>query len=312
MLLREENVEINQLSSFNEIVRTGSYSKASENLFISQSAISHQIKNLEKELHLKLFERVGNTVKLTKEGQILSDLVIRVLDDLESLKRVPAEIADCKIGDLTIATNNAILRNVLPDVIRNFKAKFPSIRLKLISRSMTSQYISNLLEGEVEMLIGPKFRQPLHAQINFVFWKSFDNLLCVAKGHPLSAKKRVTLSDIAKYPLILYRKGSATRDSVEEAFNLKGLPYEILMEIDDAENIKKFVGMGLGISIFSSLNLNPYDKEKFRFVVVSQFFGDLPYGIYYKRGRHITTAMKQFIKTFAPELCKKFPAFSRN
>jgi DNA-binding transcriptional LysR family regulator len=300
-------MEISQLLSFNEIVKTGSYSKAAESLSITQSAISHQIKNLERELNIKLFDRVGNAVRLTEEGQILFDYVIKFLNDLEDLKKIPQEIIDCRIGYLTIATNNAILRNVLPDFIKNFKAKFPGIRFKLISRSITSMYLPIVLEGEVDMLIGPKFRQWAQPQINFVFWKSFDNLLCIPKGHPLSRKKTIKLADIAKYPLLLYRRGSAIRDAVERAFNQKGISYEILMEIDDAENVKNFVKMGLGISIFSSLNVNDRDKEKFSFINVNNFFGNLPYGIYYRRGRYITAAMKQFIRFFAPELCDKFP-----
>ena len=189
-------MEISQLMSFCEIVKTGSYSKASKHLFITQSAVSHQIKNLERELNIKLFERVGNMVRLTQGGKILSDAVIKFVDDLNNLKRISEDIHDSKTGSLTIATNNGIIMYVLPDIIRRFKKELPGIKFRLINPNFTSEILSMVSNGEVDLAIGPKSNQALSSKTNFIFWKSFERFLIMAKGHPLRVKKTITLADI--------------------------------------------------------------------------------------------------------------------
>ena len=298
-------MEISQLMSFCEIVKTGSYSKASKHLFITQSAVSHQIKNLERELNIKLFERVGNMVRLTQGGKILSDAVIKFVDDLNNLKRISEDIHDSKTGSLTIATNNGIIMYFLPDIIRRFKKELPGIKFRLINPNFTSEILSMVSNGEVDLAIGPKSNQALSSKTNFIFWKSFERFLIMAKGHPLRVKKTITLADIGRYPLITYREGSFMKKAVTEAFIREKIPYEIIMEVDSAENIKKYVEIGVGISILSAFTLTPTDKHRIRRANVSHLFGRIDYGIHYRKDKYITTAMKQFVKFFAPELYDK-------
>lgn len=119
----------------------------------------------------------------------------------------------------------------------------------------------------------------------------------------LYAKKRaIELSDIATYPLILYREGTVIRKGVEEAFVRNKLSYDMVMETDVAENIKKYVEIGIGVSILSFLTITNKDKDKFVFRNVNHLFGTTDYGIYYRAEKYITAAMKQFVKCFSPEL----------
>jgi len=302
-------MELIQLLSFHQIVKTGSFSKASNNIFRSQSAVSHQIKNLEKELGIKLFERLGKTIKLTEEGKILFDVVSAFFNDLDNVKRIYGDMQQGKHGRLTIVTSSAMITYVLPNVIKMFIDQFARIKLKLITCAITFEIPRVILNGDADFGIGPEMDQVSSEKINFLPWKSFDKVLLMAKDHPLSKKSNVTLADIAKYPLILYGAGTVIRKSVEEAFVRNNLSYEIVMELDVAENIKKYVEIGIGLSILSSVALTHQDKNRLFVFDINHLLGKTEYGIYLRRDKYITTAMKQFIKFFAPELFHDLPSY---
>jgi len=295
-------MEINQLLSFFQIVQTGSFSKASERVFKSQSAVSHQITNLEKELKVKLLERLGRSVRLTQEGKTLFNLANNFFYELDNLKGIFEDIQHSKIGNLSIVTNNAVIMYMLPKIIKTFKDEFPGVKLKLINNTIMSEIISEVLDGEADFAIGPKSTQGIPTKINFLFWKSFDRILIMLKNNPLNKKKAIELNDIAAYPLILYREGSVIRKDIEEAFVRNNLPCHLVMETDVAESIKKYVEIGIGVSILSSLTITKKDKVKFVLRNVNHLFGSTDYGIYYRPDKYITAAMKQFIKIFSPEL----------
>lgn len=182
-------MEIAQLLSFYQIVKTGSFSKASEKVFRSQSAISHQMKNLEEELEVKLLERLGKSLKLTEEGKTLFNVINRFIDDLDNLKRTFEDIQHSKIGHLTIVTNNAVIMYLLPDVIKTFRDQFAGVKFKLVNTSIMSEMISMVLDCDVDFAIGPRSNEGISQKIDFLLWKSFDRILIVPKGHPLCKKK---------------------------------------------------------------------------------------------------------------------------
>jgi len=300
-------MELNQLLSFFEIVKTGSFSKASENVYRSPSALSHQITKLEKELKIKLFERLGKTVKLREEGKILYDVIGTFVNDLENLKKIYEDMRDCACGSLTIAATSGVTRYVLPAIIAKFVDQYPKIKCKLITSHITCEIHSMVSDDHVDLGIGPNPSQPCPQDLVFLFWKSFDRILLVARNHPLAKKRRIELPEIAKYPLVLPRGGITIRKNIEETFVQEKVSYEIAMEMDIVENIKKYVEMGFGPSILSSLCITPEDKKTFALFNVNHIFGKGDYGIYLRRGKYVSAAMKQFITLFAPELLVKLP-----
>ena len=299
-------MEISQLRTFYEIVKAGNYAKASKALFISQSAMSHQIKNLETELNMKLFQRLGNKKTLTEPGRIFLHAVSKFLEELDDLKRLCGDIRDSKNGNLAIATSMAVLTHILPDIIQRFGREFPQIRLRFVSRGLTSELVDMVKNDTIDLAIGPAYTQDLPTEVRFIEWKVFSRVLITARNHPLSQKKAIRLADISSHPLILPRRDTSTTQIVEKTFQQHGLAHEVIMEMDGVENMKKFVHMGLGIAVVSSFTLTTVDNEIFWCHDVSRFFGKGRYGIYYRKDKYLTTAIKQFIRLFSTELYEIF------
>jgi DNA-binding transcriptional LysR family regulator len=291
-------METIQLVSFYQIVKTGSFSKASSLVFRSQSAVSHQIANLEKELNVKLFDRIGKKIRLTDEGEILFNVVDDFFNELEKLKSTYIDMHTGKGSSLTIASGSALITYFLPNVIKKFLDRCVKSKFKWINCGLTSQIVSRVSDGEVDFGIGPNMNYAHPPNMNYISWKSFDMVLLMAKAHPLSGKKVTSLNDIVPFPLILYREGTVVRRAVEGKLIESKLPYEIAMEMDGAETIKQYVEIGLGISVLTSLALTERDKDRFSLSVVSNIFGKIDYGLYYRKDKYITAAMKQFIECF--------------
>jgi DNA-binding transcriptional LysR family regulator len=264
---------------------------------IRKSAVSHQIRNLEKEFNMKLFERLGNNMKLTKGGEILSDAIAKFLDDLDNLKKLSEDIRTFKTGDLTVATTSALMIYILPEVVKKFREEFPRIKFKLISR-ISVELLPPVLSGEADLAIAPKPDKKELVKLKFIKWKSFGIVLLLAKGHPLQKKKTIMLDDICKLPLILYRSGTVIRQAVDAAFTHRKLSYEVMMEIDMEENAKKYVAMGIGATITASFAVTAEDQQRLWCVDVSHLFGKVDEGIYYRKNKYVTEAMQRFINLF--------------
>jgi DNA-binding transcriptional LysR family regulator len=292
-------MEVIQLKSFCEIVKTGSFSEASKKVYRSQSAVSHQIQNLERELNVKLFERLGKKTKLTEQGELLFHITNSFFNDLENVKRIYLDMQHGDVGNLTIAAGSATITCLLPDLLKKFMAQFPKVTLKLIINSEIRSLVS---KGEVDFGIGMKSDEIIPENLNFLFWKSFDTLLIVPKDHPISDKKNVKLIDISKYPHILHSKGTWLRKVVDNVYARNKLFCNVIMEMNTSENIKNYVEMGIGVGILSSLTVTHKDKDRFTIYNLNKLFGTVDLGIYYRKEKYISMAMRQFIKLFAPEL----------
>jgi len=299
-------VELIQLHSFYQIVKTGSFKEASEMVFRSQSAVSHQIKKLEKELKVKLFKRIGKRVRLTQEGEILFESTKKILQSLENLKKIYTDMNNGFGGRLIIAATSAVLSYILPNTIKKFVDLFSKINFKLITCRFVPEIISLVLVGEVDLAISVKPYQELPPQILFLPWRSFNRILIVAKEHPLSKNKEINkLANIVKYPHILQGKGSVNRKVIDEVYARSKLVPNVIMEVDFVEDIKSYVEMGIGVGIISSLSISQKDRERFNIFNISRLFGKVEFGIYYRKDIYISIAMKQFIKLFAPNLLKE-------
>ena len=288
-------MEIQQLKGFIAVARHKNFTRAAEKTFRTQPAITLQVQSLEKELRVKLFDRLGpRRLSLTEEGRILFDLACPLLDDFESLKaRFNEERGHVQKGALRIATHTSVMVYLLPGIIKKFKRKFPECDISIVNRGR-KDIISMLNDGEVDLGITSLINAPKN--IEYRPFARFSRILIAPKGHPLSKKRSIRLKDIAAYPLIIPPKGSNTRAIIDRVFEQKRLKYKIAMEVTGKAAIKTYVGMGLGISIINEFYLSGGGKKGLFTKDVSNYFGKAERGILTRKNRYLPVAAKEFIK----------------
>ena len=299
-------MEISQLRTFYEIAQAGSYTKASQKLFISKSAVSHQIKNLEKDLDVKLFQRQGNRRILTDDGISFAKAVSKFLDELDGLKRFCEDMRDSKTGAITIATSSGLMLHTIPEILQRFTSEFPHTRVKFMSRGASSELVEMVRGNAADLAIGTASTPDLPAEVCFLAWREFPRMLIARKNHPLSGRKVIRLADISSLSLILPKHETLTTQVIEKSLQQRGLPCDIIIEADSVEISKKYVQMGFGVAVAPDLSLTREEKESLWCHDVSRLFGKARYGIYYRRDKYFTTAMKQFIRVFSTKVYEDF------
>jgi DNA-binding transcriptional LysR family regulator len=235
-----------QLVYFRKVAETKSISRAAEELFITQPAVSKQVRALEEELGEKLFDRIGKKVFLTKTGEVLYVHVEKILRAVDEAKTAVRDLSEECSGELVIGTSDHISLHRLPGILKSYISAFPKVDLKLRchrSETVLEMVVKNLVDIGVITL--PRVSTHL---ISRVIWKDPMSLI-FPKGHPLAQLKKVRLKDITPYGMILPEAGTTTREAIDAAFIRKKLIPNVTMEVAYIETIKGLVKVGLGISI---------------------------------------------------------------
>lgn len=287
-------MEIQQLKGFLSVARYGGFSQAAEKTFRTQPAVSLQIQSLEKELGVKLFDRLGpRKITLTPEGKILFGLASPLLEDISSLTaRFNEARGETRKGMVRIATHGSVMVCLLPEVIKSFKKKFPECGLSIINRGR-KDIVSLLNEGEVD--IGLTSLQAVPKTLDYKVFARFNRILIAAKNHPLAKKPVIRLEDIASYPLLIPPKGTNTRTIIDRVFEDKGLKYTAAMEITGREAAKTYVEMNLGISVINEYYLTKEDRKSLFVKDASHYFGQAERGILTRKGKYLPFPAKEFI-----------------
>jgi len=291
-------MEFQQLRGFYYSVRLGNLTKAAEKISVTQSAVSQQIKALEDELRLKLFDRFGPRKDLTPDGRIFYELISPLIMEIDSLKNRFEDQKGSQSGNVTIAATTFMIMNQLPYVIKKFSHKFPHIHLTVLERRCNE--ITSLCQaGEIDFGIAPTV--PMPPNLNHIRLRPIERVLITPLEHPLSKKENITLLDIAQYPLISYEKGLMSRLECDRIFDAVKLDVEIVMEATNAETIKRYVELGIGIAIIPKLAILQKDNYDINVISgLSGFFGKMQYGVVMRKGRHITTWAKNFLYLLNP------------
>ncbi len=295
---RYKQNRLQQLRGFCFASQTGSMSKAAKKMFLSQPSVSLQIQALERELDARLFDRKGPKIELTHEGQILAELAQPLVDGFATLEETfNARRYSIDSGTLTIAAGGSTIQYVLPAFVERFVDQFPKIDLRLINVT-GKEGMEMLRASEVDFCVGPMLDIP--DDIEFRPIVSYDSLLITEKGHPLSKRRKVTPRDISKYPLILPPRHLSTWRLVEYAFAQEGLPYEVKLEVGGWEVIKRYVSLGLGVSIVMSICIQ--GDENLEVIPVKDYFPRRTYGVVVRKGRQLSPQAKGFIEVMEPSL----------
>lgn len=242
-----------QLRIVRETVRQNfNLTEVAEALFTSQPGVSKHIKDLEDELGVELFVRKGKRlIGLTEPGKELIGIVERLLLDAQNIKQLADQFTQKDQGQLVIATTHTQARYVLPKVVKVFKDAFPKVHL-VLHQGSPAEIVSMLQTGQADIGIATEALDTAPEIATFPHYQ-WRHALIVPKGHPLASLKGLTLKDIAAYPIITYHEGYTGRSQLDKAFADEGFAPDIVMSALDADVIKAYVELGLGIGIVASM-----------------------------------------------------------
>lgn len=240
-------MDIASLQAFVIVADTGSFSKASDKLYLTQPAISKRIASLETELNTRVFDRIGRQISLTEAGQALLPRARRILQEVEDSRRTLQNLSGNITGPLHIGTSHHIGLHRLPPVLRAYTKKFPDVELDI--QFMDSEQACRAVEhGELEMGI---VTLPLHrsaALLAQVIWPDPLSIV-IGKTHPLASHGKVTLQQLVEHKAILPAHGTFTREIIEQTFAKQHLQVNIGLVTNYLETIKMMVSIGLGWSV---------------------------------------------------------------
>tara|TARA_R110002073_G_scaffold82625_4_gene197315 strand:+ start:292 stop:1221 length:930 start_codon:yes stop_codon:yes gene_type:complete len=276
-------------------------SKAAKNLHTSQPGISKQIHMLEDELGVEIFVRNGKRiVKITSPGQMIIKIATRMLQDAESLRKVGQEFTNEAGGTLTIATTHTQARYALPPVIKRFTARYPKV--KLILRQGSPTQISALVtSGEADIAIATEAIELFHELVMLPCYQ-WNRCVVVPPKHPLLKPHSLTLEAINQYPIITYDFAFTGRSKINHAFETKGLTPNVVLTAIDADVIKTYVELGLGIGILAKMAFDPKRDKHLRSIDASHLFETSTTRIGISRNSYLRGYVFDFIRMFAPHL----------
>lgn len=289
---------LKQLRAFCKAVETKSISKAGEALFLSQPTVSLQIRALERELCVQVFERRGPVINLTPDGKILYELSKPLISGIDNLAQDFNSMAGrLESGELHITAGQSACMYLLPKYIQKFKHEYPGVHVKLSNN--TGKDGRELLKSDnVDFAVGTMAENSDDMIFEPLF--EYEPALIAPLGHPLANKKHITLSDISPYGLILPPRELSTWRKVDKIFSEHDIPYEVSMEVGGWEVIKKYVEEGMGISIVSCLCLNG-DENMFTMTLKDSFPNQI-YGAVIRKGKFLTPQARGFLEILSSNI----------
>ncbi|MBC7984405.1 MAG: HTH-type transcriptional regulator CysB [Candidatus Obscuribacterales bacterium] len=298
-------MKLQQLRYLAAVAQNGlNITAAAEKLHTSQPAVSKQLKLLEDELGFNIFVRSGRTLtKITPPGQQVIDRAIKVLREVQNIKGISAELKGENNGVLSIGTTHTQARYVLPMVIQQFRAQYPDVRLQL--HQGTSEQIAEMMElDRIDFAIatGAHDLFPGLVKVPCYHW---NRQIVVPLDHPLASVKKPTLKQLAAYPLITYVFSFTGSSSLPLIFAKNDLTPNVALTAHDADVIKTYVRLGLGVGIVASMAIDPREDRDLAVVDASHLFPAHTTWIGFTRGGLLRRYMYDFMQMFAPHLSKR-------
>lgn len=308
-----------QLRSIREAARCGyNLTEVANVLFTSQPGVSRQIRELEEELGVDIFERNGKRLTgLTEPGKGILHIIERLLLEAENLKQAGDDYSDQTKGTLTIATTHTQARYVLPKVVQGFRNSFPDVRIAL-QQSSPEHIAEWVLSGKADVGIATEGLSQFKDLVSFPCYQ-WNHVIVVPDGHPLLRKTQfnqtpITLEDLSNYPLITYDVGFTGRGHIDQAFKQAGLRTDIVLTAMDSDVIQQYVALGLGVGLVAEMAVessndtngavNPATQRysALRALPASHLFAPNVTRLAVRRGAYLRSYILDFILQFAPEL----------
>lgn len=297
-------MKLQQLRYIVEIQRRGlNVSEAAEALFTSQPGISKQVRMLEDELGVAIFERSGKRFTgVTEPGAALLSIAEKILRESENMKRVGAEFAGGDSGRLVLAATHTQARYAMPLVVRDFVAKHPNVRLEMHQGNPT-QIAEWVVAGDADIGIATEALDQ-YSQLVTLPVRQWTHCVIAPEGHPILACQPLGLADLGRWPLITYDVAFAGRSRINRAFERVGVTPNIALTALDADVIKTYVSLGLGLGIISALAFDPRRDSGLVAMDAGHLFESNTTRLALRRGTYLRRFDYDFIGLFAPHLSR--------
>ncbi|PKO82127.1 MAG: transcriptional regulator [Betaproteobacteria bacterium HGW-Betaproteobacteria-13] len=291
-----------QLRIIRETVRRGfNLTEVANALFTSQSGVSKHIKDLEDELGVELFVRKGKRLLgLTEPGKELVVMVERMLLDAANIKRLAEQYSNRDQGRLTVVTTHTQARYALPKVVTEFKRAFPKVHLKLHQGS-PDEIVQMLLDGEADIGVATEALADVPELASFPYY-AWHHSVIVPEGHALHSVSPLTLEAVAEHPIITYHEGFTGRARIDKTFSAVGLVPDVVMSALDADVIKTYVELGLGVGIVAAMAFAPGRDGKLIQLDSTHLFPENITRIAVRRGHYLRGFAYRFIELCSPDL----------
>jgi LysR family cys regulon transcriptional activator len=270
-------------------------------LYTSQPGISKQIRLLEDELGVEIFARSGkHLTRVTTAGQEILQMSGEILRKVEGIKQLSRDHQNPAHGTLSIATTHTQARYVLPNIIKDFILKYPDVTLNIVQGTPT-HVSEEAASGEVDLAVAYDDLE-LYGDLAMMPCYRWNRCILVPKDHPLVNVEKITLEDVVAHSIVTYPFGFSGRSKRKKAFHDKGLDPKIVFTATDADVIKTYVRLGLGIGIVAHMAYCPEEDSDLVSIEAAHLFESSITSVGVRRGTYLRGYMYEFIEAFAPHL----------
>ena len=270
-------------------------------LYTSQPGVSKHIKDIEDELGIEIFIRKGKRLLgLTDPGKELLSVVEQILLDTQNLRRIADQFASRETGHFVVATTHTQARYALPKIIKWFKTDYPKVHLAL-HQGGPSEIADMLVAGEADVGIATEGLEQVPELVTFPFY-NWHHALIVPHGHPLLALPKVTLEALSEYPIITYHEGFTGRAHIDKAFAEAGIVPDVVLSAIDADVIKTYVELDLGVGIVASMAYDADKDRNLRLIEVPDLFPENTTRLAVRRGTYLRSYAHAFIEKVCPDV----------
>ena len=298
-------MKLHQLRYLAAVAQSGlNITAAAHKLHTSQPGVSKQIKLLEDELGFQIFTREGrNLTRITPAGQQVIERAMKILQETQAIRDLATELRDEGRGSLGIGTTHTQARYVLPDVIREFRARYPHVRLNL-HQGTTEQIAEMVAQDRIDCAIATG-SEHLFEDLTLLPCYRWHRVIVVPRDHPLAAVARPSLKQLAAYPIVTYTFSFTGPSSLQQAFAKAGLTPDVAITARDADVIKAYVRLGLGIGIVAEMAVDSSEDGDLVAIDASHLFAPHVTWIGFRRGVLLRKYMYDFMQLLAPHLDRR-------
>lgn len=295
-------MKLQQLRFLNAVVRNNlNVSSAAEELYTSQPGVSHQIKLLEEELDIKIFERSGKKLTgISPAGYAVMEHVESLLNNIKSIKQAAREYSNAKRGSLSLATTHTQAQFILPPILQKFSDRYPRIDLQ-VHQGNPKAMCKLAATNSVDFVIASETIDEFDELITIPAYK-WNRYIVVPKGHGLTKKSEITLADLAAYPILTYMLGLTGRSKLDRTFHAANLEPNVVFSATDSDVIKTYVRLGFGVGIIAEMAKGVDRDDELRCIKADHLFPDSMIKVGFRHSRHIAAYQYEFLQMMTPYL----------